>query len=234
MVQSTIMCERSVCTYMPSKTPKGLLFMCIDKPGTLARSLEYIEKYTGKEYGLACICVQPKNAYDEYTPWPAPSIYSGQAPFTGKTDEYLKDVTETIIPWFCKENGLDFPAEKRGIVGYSLGGAAALYSFMKQGFFGHLGMCSGSVWYPGLIDRLKECALPITSGCVYLSMGDREQTDFLKEFSNLNRQVKEIKTIFERKLDNPTCVKFEWSSGEHGDNIPARLAQAMFYLESEM
>ena len=50
MVQSTIMCERSVCTYMPSKTPKGLLFMCIDKPGTLARSLEYIEKYTGKEY----------------------------------------------------------------------------------------------------------------------------------------------------------------------------------------
>lgn len=234
MVKQTTICGKSVCTFVPENKINGLLVLCIDKAGTLSRALEYIEKNMCREFSLACICVQPTQAYTDFTPWVAGDIYSGQPPFSGGADNYLNELYNDFLPNFLNENNLSFEISKKAIVGFSLGGLMSLYTFVKDSYFGNLGICSGSVWYPNLINWLGENDLSVSDANVYISMGDREQTDFFPQMSNLNRQVKEIKTILEDKLNNPNKVKFEWTTGEHGDNVPMRLAQAMLYLESKM
>lgn len=70
----------------------------------------------------------------------APILYLN--PFTGGADNYLRLLTEEIIPAAEKEiNGVPC---WRGIAGYSLAGLFALYGIYQTDLFSRVGSMSGS------------------------------------------------------------------------------------------
>lgn len=90
----------------------------------------------------------------DMVPWDSPSAFKNAEPCTGGADEYLRLLTEEIIP--ATERELPRPPRWRGIAGYSLAGLFALYAICQTDLFSRVGSMSGSLWFPSV----KEYLLP--------------------------------------------------------------------------
>lgn len=91
---------------------------------------------------------------DSLTPWPAPGLYRGDADFRGEATVTLSELVDHAVSAIERAEGL-MPA-RRGICGYSLGGLFSLYAFTERDFFDALACLSGSVWYEGWIEHMRE------------------------------------------------------------------------------
>lgn len=108
----------------------------------------------------------------DLTPWPAPAVYRKGEAFSGGAQACLAWLTGRLIPRVEQERPACVPW--RGIAGYSLGGAFALWAAWHSGCFAGAASVSGSLWYPGLADEVCGCAAPAALERVYFSLGDRE------------------------------------------------------------
>ena len=84
----------------------------------------------------------------DMAPWDSPSAFKNADPCTGGADDYLRLLTEEIIPAAEKEIGNG--PRWRGIAGYSLAGLFALYAIYRTELFSRVGNMSGSLWFPGM------------------------------------------------------------------------------------
>lgn len=84
----------------------------------------------------------------DMVPWDSPSAFKNAEPCTGGADEYLRLLTEEIIP--ATERELPRPPRWRGIAGYSLAGLFALYAICQTDLFSRVGSMSGSLWFPSV------------------------------------------------------------------------------------
>ena len=88
----------------------------------------------------------------DMVPWDSPPAFKNADPCTGGADDYLRLLTEKIIPMAEKEI-LGMPSW-RGIAGYSLAGLFALYAIYRTDLFSRVGSMSGSLWFPGMKDYI--------------------------------------------------------------------------------
>ena len=90
----------------------------------------------------------------DIVPWDNPPAFKNAEPCTGGADDYLRLLTEEIIPTAEKEiNGVP---RWRGIAGYSLAGLFALYAIYRTALFSRVGSISGSLWFPGIAFQIPE------------------------------------------------------------------------------
>ena len=82
----------------------------------------------------------------DMVPWDSPPAFKNAAPCTGGADDYLRLLTEAIIP--TAEREISGVPRWRGIAGYSLAGLFALYSIYQTNLFSRVGSMSGSLWFP--------------------------------------------------------------------------------------
>lgn len=108
----------------------------------------------------------------DLTPWPAPAVYQKSGSFSGGAEDFLAQLTARIIP--VVEQALAARPPWRGLAGYSLGGAFALWAAWQSSCFARVASVSGSLWYPGLVDALCACPPDGAMKRVYFSLGDRE------------------------------------------------------------
>ena len=108
----------------------------------------------------------------DLSPWDADAVFKGEPDFKGGADEYLKRLTEEIIPETINEHGLKPFCTY--IAGYSMAGLFALYSLYKTDVFNGAASCSGSLWFPGFRDYVFNNDLIASSSKIYMSLGDRE------------------------------------------------------------
>lgn len=87
----------------------------------------------------------------DMAPWDSPPAFKNADPCTGGADDYLRLLTEEIIP-MAEEEIAGAPCW-RGIAGYSLAGLFALYAIYQTDLFSRVGSMSGSLWFHGM----KEC-----------------------------------------------------------------------------
>ncbi|MDY4191964.1 MAG: alpha/beta hydrolase-fold protein [Oscillospiraceae bacterium] len=159
----------------------------------------------------------PRDWDADYSPWPV--LTPGGRSFPGGAEETGQFYRERLLPRLREE----FPCgEDVFPVGYSLGGLAALYLFCRGGFAG-CGSCSGSLWYPGWTDYLREHPAP---GRVYLSLGGRERNTK----DPLMGRVEEETFATKKILEATARVVWVKEPGGHFRDIPGRLARAVAWL----
>ncbi len=164
----------------------------------------------------------------DLTPWPAKRAFRGGNDFSGGADAYLSDLTKKILP--TVEDSLQIVPSSRMILGYSLAGLFSLYTLYCTELFSCAASVSGSLWYDGFLDFLKDNAPIQLPKRVYFSLGEQECETKNPRLSKVEACTLESERIM-RALGVQTV--FEKNPGNHFADVPERIAKAIRWLCAE-
>lgn len=188
-------------------------------------------KKTGVGTEFLLLSIQPTNWNDDFTPWSAPAFRKGEEAPAGKADNYIRRLTEEIKP-FIDDNYRTKPEpEHTVLLGYSLGGLAALYAVYKTDQFGVVGSLSGSLWYDNFCEFMEQNQPLRTDLKVYLSLGKKERLSKNPRMGKVADCTERARDILVRGLVEN--VYFEWNEGGHFHEIPKRFAKAIAWWAKE-
>ena len=105
----------------------------------------------------------------DMAPWDSPLTFKNADSCTGGADDYLRLLTEEIIP--AAEKELGGVPRWRGIAGYSLAGLFALYAIYQTDLFSRVGSVSSSLWFPGMKEYIFSHEPKRWPDCIYFSLG---------------------------------------------------------------
>ncbi|MBQ2667002.1 MAG: alpha/beta hydrolase [Clostridia bacterium] len=163
----------------------------------------------------------------DFTPWPAAPVWEGEA-FTGEAEAYLRFLLGEALPYLQETYGVDAAPGNIGIAGYSLGGLFALWAACT-GRFGTAMSLSGSTWYPGFLDYVKEHRPP-ESTKFYLSLGDREPYGGPPILRQVGRCTEDLTDFLQAA---GYAVQFEWNRGGHGKGVETRWRKALRWAAAQ-
>ena len=155
----------------------------------------------------------------DYSPWQAEGTAGRK--FAGGADRlvsFLPEFTRELTRLYGEFSGVY-------LCGYSLGGLFALYASVmweEQRLLG-AASCSGSMWYPGRTQFLKEHPL---RGRIYLSLGGKEKNSPDPLMASVEEKTAEVRRIAERT----STVIFRNEPGGHFSRVPQRIARAVTEL----
>lgn len=155
---------------------------------------------------------------DALTPWPAPALRPGEKDFGGRADETLASLAETF----------DQASGSHAICGYSLGGLFALYAFVREPRLAACACLSGSVWYEGWVDWLRESAPDCAGRYAYFSVAKKEKRAGLPF-----RHVEEdLAACVEILRAHGCAVDVALGPGNHMQHVTERLAAGLTALDA--
>ena len=185
----------------------------------------------GAAKGIAAtvVSVPVRNWNDALTPWPAAGLYRGEPDFGGGAHRTLDELLDRAIPSFEAAAGL-LP-RRRAICGYSLGGLFSLHAFVRCETFGACACVSGSVWYEGWVDYLRDLDCDLLGRFAYLSVGTKEKRASRPLLKRVERNMEECVRI----LKGRGCkVRYVTGPGNHfahvGERLGLGLAELAEYL----
>jgi len=163
------------------------------------------------------------------TPWPARHAFRGGEDFAGEAAVHLRKLTGETVP--AVERHLGFTPRQRGIAGYSLGGLFALYALWQSDAFALAASASGSLWYDGWLDYMREHKPQSTLRRAYISVGDREK----KSRDSRLQTVEECSRAAVELLEGLGAeTRFELNGGNHFKDAPLRMARALNFIGGEL
>lgn len=146
---------------------------------------------------------------------------------TGGADDYLRLLTEEIIP--AAEKDLGGVPRWRGIAGYSLAGLFALYAIYQTDLFSRVGSMSGSLWFPGMKEYIFSREPKRWSDCMYFSLGDKESKTKNPILRTVQENTEEICAYYQRKgID----TVFQLNPGNHFVQSVERTAAGIIWMLS--
>ena len=161
----------------------------------------------------------------DMVPWDSPPAFKNAELCTGGADDYLRLLTEEIIPTAEKE--ITEAPSWRGIVGYSLAGLFALYSIYRTDLFSRVGSMSGSLWFPGMKDYIFSHELKRQPDHMYFSLGDKESKTRNPILRSVRQNTEEIQAFYQsRGID----TVFELNPGNHYTHTAERTAAGIAWL----
>ena len=171
-----------------------------------------IRRLAGQDFHLTAVRVRDWNR--DLTPWEAPPVF-GKEGFGNGAGETLQEILELA------------GGEKKKIIlgGYSLAGLFALWAGYRTDRFAGIAAASPSVWYPGFSDYMRENTMK--AGCVYLSLGDREEKTRNQVMARAGDCIREARELLERQ---GTCCTLEWNEGNHFKDPDLRTARAFAWV----
>ncbi len=192
---------------------------------TAARPVIYLNTFSGegakvrKELesigspDLNLVAVSGLDWDHDMAPWDCPPLSKHDDPCTGGADDYLKVLTEMIIPE--AEKYISGEPAWRGMAGYSLAGLFALYALYRTDRFSRAASVSGSLWFLGFKDYIFSHEMKIRPEHIYLSLGDTEyktRNQFLRTVQENTEEIYEF--YVSRGID---CVLKMNLGGHHVD-----------------
>lgn len=163
----------------------------------------------------------------DMVPWDGPSAFKNAEPCTGGADDYLRLLTEEIIP--TAEKGIAGVPCWRGIAGYSLAGLFALYAIYQTDLFSRVGSISGSLWFPGMKEYIFSHEPMCWPGCMYFSLGDKESKTRNQVLRNVRQNTDEIHAFYRGKGIDTT---FQLNPGNHYNQAVERTVDGLCWLLS--
>ena len=163
----------------------------------------------------------------DMVPWDGPSAFKNAEPCTGGADDYLRLLTEEIIP--TAEKGIAGVPCWRGIAGYSLAGLFALYAIYQTDLFSRVGSISGSLWFPGMKEYIFSHEPTCWPGCMYFSLGDKESKTRNQVLRNVRQNTDEIHAFYRGKVIDTT---FQLNPGNHYNQAVERTVDGLCWLLS--
>ena len=160
-------------------------------------------------------------------PWDSPPTFKNADPCTGGADDYLRLLTEEIIP--AAEKELGGVPRWRGIAGYSLAGLFALYAIYQTDLFSRVGSMSGSLWFPGMKEYIFSHEPKRWPDRMYFSLGDKESKTRNPILRTVQENTEEICAYYQRKgID----TVFQLSPGNHFVQSVERTAAGIIWMLS--
>ena len=171
-----------------------------------------IRRLAGRDFHLTAVRVRNWNR--DLTPWEAPPVF-GKEGFGNGAGETLREILELV------------GGEKKKIIlgGYSLAGLFALWAGYRTDRFAGIAAASPSVWYPGFSDYMRENTMK--AGCVYLSLGDREEKTRNQVMAKAGDCIREARELLDRQ---GICCTLEWNEGNHFKDPDLRTARAFAWV----
>lgn len=171
------------------------------------------------------IAISNINWEEEMTPYYMEKLFKGENDYTGKADEYLKDLTNEIIPKIKEElEQLNIRPKGWSIAGYSLSGLFAIYSMYKTDIFSKYVSCSGSFWYKDFDKFVFENKPIIKPEQIYLSLGDKEKISRNQVLSTVENKTLNIYDFYK---NNGINITFEMNEGNHFKDENLRVAKGI-------
>ena len=161
----------------------------------------------------------------DMVPWDSPPAFKNAAPCTGGADEYLRLLTEEIIP--TAEKKITGVPRWRGIAGYSLAGLFALYSIYQTDLFSRVGSMSGSLWFPGMKEYIFSHEPRCRPDHMYFSLGDKESKTRNPVLKSVQQNTEEIRTFYHSKgID----TVLQMNPGNHYNRAAERTAAGIVWM----
>lgn len=161
----------------------------------------------------------------DMVPWDSPPAFKNAAPCTGGADEYLRLLTEEIIP--TAEKKITGVPRWRGIAGYSLAGLFALYSIYQTDVFSRVGSMSGSLWFPGMKEYIFSHEPRCRPDHMYFSLGDKESKTRNPVLKSVQQNTEEIRTFYNSKgID----TVLQMNPGNHYNRAAERTAAGIVWM----
>lgn len=161
----------------------------------------------------------------DMVPWDSPPAFKNADPCTGGADEYLRLLTEEIIP--TAEKKITGVPRWRGIAGYSLAGLFALYSIYQTDVFSRVGSMSGSLWFPGMKEYIFSHEPRCRPDHMYFSLGDKESKTRNPVLKSVQQNTEEIRTFYHSKgID----TVLQMNPGNHYNRAAERTAAGIVWM----
>ena len=176
-------------------------------------------KGLSEKYGVSIVVIEDVNWNDDMTPWPAIGVFKKAKPFGGRAASFLNKQTNEIIPNTERELGIE--NAERTLLGVSLSGLFAVWAAFNTDVFASIISISGSLWYDGFVEWMKEETPSSRLKKVCMLLGEKEK----------NAKDKRMATVEERTLAAANLLKsktqadvvFELVEGTHFSPIMPRL-----------
>ena len=161
----------------------------------------------------------------ELSPWPVGTIVSRDDNFSGEAAKWLPLLTSDVVPQV--ERLLDAPPAWRCLAGYSLAGLFAVWTAFQTDLFSRILSASGSMWYPGWLDYVRQHEPAVDLQGVYLSVGDKESTSRNAVLHTVGENTRQLADLMAHR---GVRVTFELNPGNHFKNPPLRVAKGIKWL----
>lgn len=185
------------------------------------------------------LSVKAENWNDDFTPWRVPAFRKGEEAPQGRAREYIGRLSGEIKPYMDANYRTKPEPEYTILLGYSLGGLAAVYSLYLTDCFGWVGSLSGSLWYDGFCEFMEKERPLRPDVKVYLSLGKKEKLSRNPRMGKVAECTMKAKDILTEQLAGPEeagerpggagNVRLEWNDGGHFHETAKRFARAILW-----
>ena len=176
-------------------------------------------KALSEKHGISIAIIEEVNWNDDLTPWPAAGVFKKAKPFGGRAAWFLNKLTDEIIPKTEKELGIE--DAERTLLGVSLSGLFAIWSAFNTDTFANIISISGSLWYDGLVEWMKEQSPSPQLKKVCMLLGEKEKNAKEKRMATVEERTLAAADILRAK--SQAAVSFELVEGTHFSPIMPRL-----------
>ena len=184
----------------------------------LANGLEKL----AEKHGVSIVVINDVNWNDDLTPWPAEGVFKKAKPFGGQATRFLDKLTREIIPEV--EESMSIEGAKRSILGVSLSGMFAIWSAFNTDTFTNIISISGSIWFDGFVDWMKENTPAQSIKKVCMLLGEKEKFAKDKRMATVEEKTVAAANILKEKTG--ASITFELVEGTHFSPIMPRLENA--------
>jgi hypothetical protein len=176
-----------------------------------------------EKYGVSIVVIGDVDWNDDLTPWPAEGVFKKAKPFGGQAASFLDKLTCEIIPEAERDMAIVGAAE-RTILGVSLSGLFAVWSMFQTDTFTNIISISGSLWYDGFVDWMKENTPSPEIKKVCMLLGEKEKYAKDKRRATVEERTTAAADFLKEK--SRASVMFELVEGTHFSPIMPRLERA--------
>ena len=172
------------------------------------------------------VVISGVNWEEDLTPWKAPGLKGDE--FAGRA-RYFLDMLRTDL-FFNLEASMRIVKPERSILGVSLSGLFAVWASLSMPLFSTVGSVSGSLWYDGFLEWMKEHTDTVTER-YYFSLGDKEKDGKNKRLASVEEATLEAVDLLKSVGKE---VNFEYNEGNHFGPLIERIEKAIkgIYTES--
>ncbi len=184
-------------------------------------------KGLSEKHGISIVLIEDVNWNDDLTPWPAEGVFKKAKPFGGKAAAFLNKLTNEVIPETERDLGIE--DAERTLLGVSLSGLFAFWAAFNTDAFTNIISISGSLWYNGFVEWMKEQTPSPQVEKFCLLLGEKEKNAKEKRMATVEERTLAAADILKAK--SKASVVFELVEGTHFSPILPRIERAMMTLE---
>lgn len=175
-----------------------------------------------EKYSVSIVQVNGVDWNDDLTPWPAPGVFKKAKPFGGCAAAFLDKFVGEVIPETEKTLGVE--NAERTVLGVSLSGLFALWAGYNTDAFANIVSISGSLWYDGFVEWVKEHSLSFNIKKVCLLLGEKEKNSKEKRMAGVEDDTRAVAETLSKNRGVETF--FEMVEGTHFSPTKPRLERA--------